>query len=171
MSLSRRFASLLAASAHMAEGMAQLYRPLSDSHPISFDFSSAKTIFQTESLMSSSFIYPCRLDRTSFVLSITSPPQPVYVVVASDADKVFFPDPGFLSADAEELPFLDFKDGRVYAVYSYLLFFHIFSGSIAGMSGTRSKKGSSSPSAFRRERRWESSECSTTKGSHCRSHT
>mgnify|MGYP003443643631 CR=1 FL=1 len=71
-------------------------------------------------------------------------------------DKVFFPDPGFLSAYAEGLPFLDFKDGRVYAVYSYLLFFHIFSGSIAGMSGTRSKKESSSPSAFRRERRWES---------------
>ena len=39
-------------------------------------------------------------------------------------DKVFFPDPGFLSAYAEGLPFLDFKYGRVYAVLS-LIFPHL----------------------------------------------
>ena len=32
-------------------------------------------------------------------------PRPVYVVAASDADKILFPNPGFLSAYAEGLPF------------------------------------------------------------------
>ena len=65
-------------------------------------------------------------------------------------------DDSFLQSELSQVryPTVSFHN-VIFTVFSmsYLFLFHIFSGSIAGMSGTRSIKVSSSPRAFRRERR------------------